>query len=170
MKKKYDDKNEHRSKLYSVWCSMRERCRNENNKDYKHYGGRGIAVCGDWDECKNFKEWAISNGYKEGLSIDRIDTNGDYCPGNCRWITIQEQQRNKRNSRFLTFNGETHCLSQWAKITGLKRETIRDRIDKSGWSVEEALSTPLVTNDITRQQRYKSGSRKSATAEVYMEG
>lgn len=150
--KKYSDKNEHRTKLYFVWCAMRERCRSEKNKDFKHYGGRGISVCEEWSDYLTFKAWAVANGYKEGLTIDRIDTNGNYCPENCRWLTIQEQQQNRRDARLLTFNGETHSMTQWAKLTGLKRETIRDRIDKSGWSVEEALTTPTMPNDKTRQQ------------------
>ena len=133
------------TKLQNVYYAMRQRCNNPNNKDYKWYGGRGIGICDEWESFASFKSWAEISGYKEGygLTIDRIDGNKGYSPDNCRWISIREQQSNKRNNRLLTFNGETHTLSQWAQITGIKRETIRDRIDDSGWSVERALCEPV---------------------------
>lgn len=137
---------------------MRQRCQNPNNKDYKYYGNRGVVVCDEWNEYVNFKNWALSNGYKESLTLDRIDTYGNYCPENCRWISIQEQQRNRRDARLLTFNGETHSMTEWAEITGLKRETIKDRIDRSHWSIDEALTTPLIPNNAERQLR--KGAKK----------
>lgn len=82
--------------LYAVWNMMRQRCNNPNNKDYKHYGNRGITVCSEWNDFPNFQSWALSNGYEEGLTIDRINNDGNYEPDNCRWIPIEEQQHNRR--------------------------------------------------------------------------
>ena len=92
------------TRLYDVWKNMRKRCYQPQNPGYKHYGGRGIIICDEWAHFKAFYEWAMANGYDETAprgecTIDRIDVNGNYCPANCRWITIGEQQLNKRNSK-----------------------------------------------------------------------
>lgn len=84
-------------RIYKIWLGMRQRCNNPNDKDYGLYGGRGISVCEEWDNSSEaFIEWAKANGYSDGLSIDRVDTNGNYCPENCRWATSTQQARNKR--------------------------------------------------------------------------
>lgn len=82
--------------LYGVLNMMHQRCENPNNKDFIYYGARGIAVCREWRNYDEFRKWASQSGYTPGLTIDRVDPNGNYCPDNCRWITIQEQQRNRR--------------------------------------------------------------------------
>lgn len=87
------------TRLYNIWQNMKDRCYRINNKNYKYYGERNILVCPEWFSYMNFKDWALNNGYKDNLTIDRINVNGNYEPINCRWITIQEQQRNKRNSK-----------------------------------------------------------------------
>lgn len=99
--------------LYQTWNAMMQRCYNPNQVAYKNYGGRGIAVCDDWHDISKFIEWAEINGYKEGLTIERINVNGGYNPDNCKWITKSEQAYNKRNSVKITINGETKCLMQW---------------------------------------------------------
>lgn len=91
--------NNSHSRLYNIWVGMRDRCRRQKNWAYKYYGGRGISVCKEWDSYLEFKKWALQNGYEENLTIDRINVNDNYKPSNCRWITIQEQQRNKRNNK-----------------------------------------------------------------------
>lgn len=87
------------TRIYHIWQGMKDRCYRVKNKGYKYYGDRGIKVCDEWFDYATFKLWALNNGYKDNLTIDRIDVNGDYESNNCRWVTIQEQQRNKRNSK-----------------------------------------------------------------------
>ena len=131
-----------RDKLLNVYYKMRQRCNNPNDKSYPNYGGRGITYCEEWETTKNFIDWALSHGYKEGLTLDRIDPNGNYCPENCRWITIQEQQRNRRNNQTITWNNETHCYNEWDVILGYPIGTIGQRI-RRGWSEEDALTRKL---------------------------
>lgn len=131
------------TRLYGIWHGIKTRCFNTNDKGYKYYGGRGITMCPEWkDDFMAFHDWAFDNGYKEGLSIDRINNNGNYEPSNCRWADNITQQNNRRANRYLTFNGETHTYREWSRITGINHCTIGARIDRFGWSVEKALTTP----------------------------
>lgn len=120
---------------------MKRRCNNPKNNEYKHYGGRGIKVCEEWFEFSGFYCWAQANGYAEDLTLDRIDVNGNYEPGNCRWVDIKTQENNRTNNVVISFNGESHTRQEWSEITGIKYTTIRNRIDNLGWSVERALTT-----------------------------
>ena len=123
---------------------MRNRCYSVNNNSYHNYGGRGIAICDEWlNDVTVFIEWAHNNGYAEGLTIDRIDVNGNYEPSNCRWITKKEQSRNLRRNTKLTLNGRTQLLCEWSEETGIKASTLCYRLYKLGWSVEKALTTPV---------------------------
>ena len=93
-------------RLYRVWRAMKTRCNNPNRKEYKYYGGRGITICDEWNNYETFREWALKNGYDENAewgvyTLDRIDSNGNYEPSNCRWISIEEQQRNKNKRGYL---------------------------------------------------------------------
>ena len=140
-------------RLRKIWESMHERCEYEKHPQYHNYGGRGISVCDEWSEYIPFAKWAFRNGYAEDLSIDRIDPDGMYEPNNCRWTTIQEQQRtHKRSLTELTFNNETKCLSEWARATGLHAKTIKYRLLR-GWSVERTLTTPPLTGSYAKKQR-----------------
>ena len=128
------------TKLYGVWSTMKTRCLNPNSVSYKLYGKRGIKVCEEWvNDFQAFYEWAVSTGYHEGLSIDRIDVNGDYEPNNCRWADAETQANNRRNSHIVTLNGESHTIAEWSKITGIKSSTLYMRLNKYGYSVEDAL-------------------------------
>ena len=131
------------TRLYRIWSLMKQRCYNPKNHDYKSYGERGIIVCDEWFDYCCFRDWAIENGYSDELTIDRIDNNKGYFPNNCRWTTQKNQSRNKRNTRYLTMDGETKSLAEWVDITGIHKSTIRYRIHNMGWSTEMALSTPL---------------------------
>lgn len=102
--------------LYTKWSTMKARCFRKNATNYNIYGGRGIKVCDTWKkDFMSFYNWAINNGYKEGLTLDRIDVNGNYCPENCRWVTMKEQSRNKRDNRLITYRGDTMCVSAMAE-------------------------------------------------------
>jgi hypothetical protein len=144
-------------KLYACWKNMRERCNNKNSHNYKYYGGKGIKVCESWDDYLQFKSWALLNGYKDGLSIDRIDNSKDYSPDNCRWATLTEQANNKTNNCLITYCGETKTIHQWAGIYNIKANTILMRL-KRGWSVERALTEKAF---IGKNQTFKRRSRPS---------
>lgn len=133
-----------KTKLHNVWGSMKRRCYNKNVSRYENYGGKGIKVCDEWQEFLPFYEWAIANGYQEGLTIERIDVNGNYEPSNCTWITMEEQAKNKTNTTFLTYKGVTKRLVEWAKEYNIDRNNLRTRIFKCGWDIEKALTTPLI--------------------------
>ena len=128
------------TKLYDVWCGMKGRCNNRNNDDYERYGGRGISVCNEWnDDFASFRDWALSNGYADGLTIDRINVDGSYCPDNCRWVGVAEQANNRTNNVHMTYNGETHTCAEWSKITGINYYTLIRRY-KSGMPIEDVFS------------------------------
>ena len=146
------------TKLYSVWQSMKHRCENPRDKGYKNYGGRGINVCEEWHDYFRFREWCYANGYAEGLSIDRIDNDGNYCPENCRWTTSKIQANNTRNVRWITYNGETKTLSEWAQKLGLTPHGLLGRLEKH--SVDEALSVPK-----TAGGRYTALAKRDSASE-----
>ena len=108
------DKNPHK-RIYGIWKSMKQRCCNKNSRPYKHYGGRGIKVCKSWMQFEDFYKWAISNGYQNNLTVERIDNDKNYCPENCRWATMREQAQNKRTSKNFTINGITKNREEWTQ-------------------------------------------------------
>ena len=119
--------------LNRIYCGIKRRCYVKACKEYKYYGNRGIKMCEDWlNNPKSFYNWATNNGYKIGLTIERIDVNGNYEPNNCKWIERKEQSKNRRTSIPITYNNETHILSEWSEITGIDYRTIKDRIRKFG--------------------------------------
>lgn len=150
------------SKLYQAWVNMRQRTGNPNHKEYKNYGGRGIYVCDEWNDYENFKTWALENGYKDNLSIDRIDVNGNYCPENCRWADFETQQNNKRYNRFISHNGKTQTITQWSKETGISRNTLDSRL-KSGWSIKDALTKDKCIKGERRDNRFLTYDGKTQT-------
>jgi hypothetical protein len=137
--------------LYRIWTLIIQRCRNPNNPAYPRYGGRGITICDQWRE--SFEEFASSIGDRPSPthSIDRINNDGNYEPGNVRWATKEEQGNNSRKNHLLAFQGVTRTISQWEKETGIPQKRILARIAQQGWSVERALTTP--PRPIKRQSR-----------------
>lgn len=135
-------KNNQMSRLYQIWHSMIQRCCNPNDKAYKHYGGRGITVCEEWKDSKNFVDWANSHGYADNLTIDRIDTNGNYEPSNCRWADWKTQANNTRRNHYVTIEGVTHTVKEWAGIYNQNVANIYWRV-KQGMSFEEAITKPV---------------------------
>lgn len=129
------------TKLFSIWTGMKKRCYQSSSNGYENYGGRGITICDEWrNDFLTFKNWADNNGYKEGLSIDRIDVNGNYEPSNCKWVSLEEQVNNKRNSVFYTYNNETHTLPQWSKILNIPLGTLTARrYHHPDWPAEKIL-------------------------------
>lgn len=134
---------ESHTRLYKIWRAIIKRCTKPKSVNYAYYGGRGITVCEAWEhDYAIFKTWALTNGYKNNLTIDRIDVDKGYSPENCRWATAEEQGSNKRNNVNWTYQGQTKHVSAWAKIIGISRTALMFRVTRSGWSIEKALSTP----------------------------
>lgn len=134
-----------KTKLYNTWLAMKRRCYNSNSESYYLYGERGIKVCEEWlgeNGFINFKIWALSNGYQENLTIDRIDVNGNYEPNNCRWVDMNVQNRNKRNNRVFYYHGKRKILKDLAIENGISVSGLRKRLNK-GMSIEEAIETPI---------------------------
>lgn len=129
-------------RLRKIWESMHERCEYEKHVQYHNYGGRGISVCDEWDEYIPFAKWAFSNGYSDGFSIDRIDTNGNYEPDNCRWSTMKEQANNKRTNRIIIYQEQEYTLTELAEKVGMNVTTLRERLNL-GWSVDDAVNRPV---------------------------
>lgn len=129
-----------RSKIYSVWTNMKLRCENENDASYPWYGAKGVAVCPEWSS--SFQRFYEDMGDPpEGYSLDRIDVEGHYCKGNCKWSTSAEQARNTRSNRHITIGGETKVMADWCSENGIDPSTALKRI-KSGWDAAIAVTQP----------------------------
>lgn len=141
------DMHEGKGDMVSLpWEAMKRRCTCPTLDCYKLYGGRGITYTPEWDDYLVFKEWALSNGYSDLLTLDRIDVNGNYEPSNCRWATQSEQMRNTRANHWLTYQGETKTLVEWAEIYHIPYHTLKNRINRYHYTVEDALTKPVVFN------------------------
>ena len=128
----------YKTRMYRIWQAMRARCYNPKRKGYKHYGGRGIKVCDKWESFEGFFE-DMHEGYTDGLSIDRIDVNGNYCKENCRWATQRTQSNNQRKNVIVEIKGESHTVSEWAVISSIPRATIQKRM-RIGWENNDLLN------------------------------
>lgn len=135
------------TKLYRIWAGIKQRCFNSNHKNYDRYKGRGITMCDAWkNDFMAFYNWAINNGYKEGLTIERINNDGNYEPLNCRWATRQEQANNTSSNHYIIFNGEKHTISEWSKKMGIKYKILEYRIRK-GLSLEKCFYQGKLSNN-----------------------
>ena len=129
------------NRLGKIFRAMKKRCYDPSSNRYHRYGARGIKICDEWlSDVNVFREWAVNNGYKDGLTIDRIDNDGDYSPTNCRWVTREEQQNNTSRSVLITYNDKTQSMAQWARELDMPTSTLFNRLKVLGWSVDRSFS------------------------------
>lgn len=133
-----------RERLFGVWCSLKTRVLNPNATNYQYYGGRGIKICDEWMDYAKFRAWAMDNGYDPDApygqcTLDRIDTDGDYCPENCRWVSMDVQANNMRSNHRIEYHGEVHNMKEWSKILNINYSTFRKNV-KLGKSIDEMLA------------------------------
>lgn len=129
------------TRIYNIWRKMKDRCYNPKSGSYRYYGQKGIKVCDAWLTFEGFYKWVKTTNYNDTLSIDRINSLGNYEPSNCRWATIKEQNNNTSKNHFITVGNETRTLQGWADETGLHRSTIGSRL-QNGWDMEDAVLMP----------------------------
>lgn len=127
--------------LHNIWCGINNRC-DPTHAHSKGYGRRGIKICEEWYSYESFAEWARKSGYEEGLTIERIDVNGDYCPENCMWIPHKKQARNRRTTSWVEYRGRTMSLAEACEIAKMDYKLVWHRINVIGWTFEQAISTP----------------------------
>lgn len=131
----------HKERLYRIWEHMRSRCYGMNNGRWKHYGGRGIRICPEWNDYVAFRQWALSHSYDDSLSIDRIDVNGNYCPENCRFVDLKTQANNTTRNHYVEYQGVLYTISQLADHLGLTYKALQHRLER-GWSMERISTQP----------------------------
>lgn len=142
-----------KTRIFKIWAGMRKRCLNPKCDSYHLYGGRGIKICERWDEFDKFYE-DMGESYGDHLSLDRIDPDGDYCPENCRWATTKQQNNNRRNNRIVELNGISKTLAQWSESSGIRQNTISNRL-KVGWDTHSAIyQATLKRNDLKNISKY----------------
>lgn len=130
------------SRLYKEWANVKARC-NGSGDQHNRYHARGITYCSEWERFEPFMEWALANGYDDGLELDRIDNNGNYEPSNCRWTTRKQQNRNKSTNLFVELDGQKMCFADAARMSGINEITARHRYVDLGWSAERTFHTPV---------------------------
>lgn len=145
-------KDRDKKMLYHVWYNMNNRCKNPNNSNYKHYGLKGIEVSYNFSSFDTFYKWSIENGYKQGLTLDRIDCKGDYEPNNCRWSDWNTQENNRTNNRIETYNGIKDTVANLCKKFNKDYELVRKRINAGNMSIKEAFETPKRKYNYDNQQ------------------
>jgi hypothetical protein len=130
-------------RLFRIWANMHDRCMRKKCPAYKDYGGRGITICQEWiNDFMNFYNWSMANGYKDCLSLDRINFNGNYEPSNCRWANSKTQNRNSRQCVYYEYKGEKYTRGELAELSGLSYDVIRYRLNHN-WDVEKAVTLEL---------------------------
>ncbi|WP_110933276.1 hypothetical protein [Paenibacillus bouchesdurhonensis] len=130
-----------KDRLYRTWLGMHNRCYNPDHDRYEWYGGKGISICDEWHVFMTFRNWALANGYTDELTIDRIDVDGNYSPGNCQWVDMKTQANNRSNNRILRYRGKRYTATELAEAHGLAPHTVFNRL-KLGWTVDKIVNTP----------------------------
>ncbi len=157
MAREYHKHGQRNTRLYKVWKGVKSRCYNPRHTAYHRYGGRGIVMCDEWkNNFVSFYDWAMKNGYEPTAphgqcTLDRLDNEGNYSPTNCRWVSSKIQAYNRSDNHYIEYNGEIHTVVEWAKILGLKKNTLIARLSR-GWSLEKALSPKLKKQPTKRLQ------------------
>lgn len=128
-------------RLYRIWTGMHRRCYNPTHDRHQWYGNKGVTVCDEWHDFLAFRTWALKNGYEDELTIDRVDSDGNYEPANCRWVDIRTQANNRSNNRLLVYKGKEYTATELAEAHGMSPRTIYNRL-RLGWSVNEIVKTP----------------------------
>lgn len=141
-----------RTRLYTIWKNMKQRCYNPKRNRYKWYGAKGIQVCEEWHDFLPFMEWSLANGYEESLVLDREDSNKNYEPSNCRWVTVEENSiksvaertgKPVKGNRPVTYKNQTKIIKEWAQEIGISYKVLYTRIQVRGWDVERAFTQPV---------------------------
>lgn len=130
------------SQTYIAWAHMKQRCNNKKDPTYLNYGNRGITVCKRWFIFENFLK-DMGEPPTKNHSLDRVNNNGNYCKNNCRWATKKQQQGNMRSNHMIVFSGQTKCIAEWARKTGIGQKCLWHRLVTLKWSVKKALTTPV---------------------------
>jgi hypothetical protein len=157
------DKRRLVTSLYTSWNNMKIRCKTKWPGFYRWYGSKGITWCAEWNDFATFRKWALANGYRKGLTLDRIDSTKNYGPDNCRWATREEQTYNLPCVHKLTLNGVTKLLPIWAKELGVTPDLLRSR-RSNGWTDEQILTTPKLTSGHFREGvQHKPRGRRSVS-------
>lgn len=150
------------TRIYKIWQGMWKRCTNPSDRNFHSYGGRGVSVCDRWKSFEAFHA-DMSASYAEDLTLDRINSDGNYEPANCRWATQTEQQRNRTNNRHITYEGSTKTFAEWCEQLGLPYKPILQRL-LAGWSVERAFTTPLRITSRTPGKRAQDAPERGDDA------
>lgn len=162
-----------RTRIYKIWVHMCSRCKNPKEKNYY---GKGISVCDEWkNDFINFYIWSINNGYEDKLTIDRINSEGNYEPSNCRWVTYKQQNNNNCMNRKITYNGETHTIGEWGDITGIGRNLLYQRIITRKVPIDKAMKNSVelhrdnLSDDEVREIRtkYSNGTTSEELSTQY---
>ena len=143
-------------KLNWVWTAMKQRCYNPECKDFPHYGGRGITVCQEWHSFELFHAWAMSSGYKEKVTIERKDVDGNYCPENCTWIENERQPLNRTNTTRFFYKGELRRLKEISELSGISFYALKNRLVYSNWDIKRATTEPVIRG---KNQTYKGPTK-----------
>jgi hypothetical protein len=132
------------TRIYGIWKQMKVRCKDMSGDNFRYYGSRGISVCLEWQNSfQSFYNWSIANGYNDNLTLDRVENDKGYCPGNCRWTTMLVQSNNTRSNVLFEYKGVSKTLTEWARLFDFNRHTIYKRVVRMGWSISDALTVPL---------------------------
>ncbi len=142
------------TRLYSIWTNMKTRCYNPNVPGFKHYGGRGITVCEEWEgDFVNFYNWAVETGYNDELTIERVDVNRNYDPDNCMWVEANEQSKNRRGNIYIELNGKTETLRGWCNELGLPYKIVHQRMKRRNLNPKENLKWYMNKHEVQYAER-----------------